>query len=76
MLAAVLSDTLYLYPADRAEDVEAAVFAARDDNAPGSYDRMIERILAAGAREATEEEAEGFPVPEYGDRFGMAYPAR
>lgn len=75
-LAAVLADTLYLYPADRAEAIEAAVFAARDDNAPGSFDRTIERVLAAGAHEASEEEADGFPVPEYGDHFGLAYPAR
>jgi hypothetical protein len=76
MLAAVLADTLYLYSADLAPAVDAELARLRDDHKAGCVARFVARFLALGAREATEDEAEGFPVPEHGDHFGLAYPAR
>ena len=75
-LAAVLADTLYLYPAELAPAVDAELDRLRDDHKAGAVARFVARFLALGATEATEEEADGFPQPEYGDHFGLAYPAR
>lgn len=76
MLAAVLADTLYLYPSELAPAVAAELDVLRDDRKAGAVARFVARILALGVHEATEEEADGFPMPEYGDHFDLPYPAR
>jgi len=78
MLAAVISDTLYLYPADRTAELDAALTLCRDAREGGRRAPLADDIamIVRGWREATEEEADrftGWPDPE-GDAIGLPFP--
>ena len=74
-LAAVISDTLYLYPAELAPTVDAAIERLRDDRRSGSLRRFVAAIQASGVTEASEDEIDAFTFPDHeGDALHLPFP--
>ena len=74
-LAAVISDTLYLYPADLAPAVDAAIERLRRDRRAGCFTRFVAAIAASGVCEASEDELDAFTFPPHeGDALHLPFP--
>jgi hypothetical protein len=78
LLAAVISDTLYLYPASSTGLLWTALSLARDAREGGRRAPLADDIalIVPGWREATQDEADAFHGwPEEGDGFDIPYSA-
>ena len=77
MLAAILDDTLYLYPATAQPAIDAAIARVQFDLSEAGRARFFADLEAAGLRDATEAEIAAFHFPaDDGEYFGLHAPAQ